>query len=388
MPRLCEHVDLCIEGNYVDDYNIHNLDKKIRGAIETEIKIAVPFIIDKIREIRRELKKPKLTAAKRNILEKEKSDLKERYTYLKSRKIMKDYLLNTQDIVKQYSPKKAQIRVFGEEETQNEEWAVKVKRMKLITEYLQIADKYIFVNITREETQSNLVCCVNCCEDLRCVEIGAKSARVCPKCFAENPILMEPSHTSYNEYKGISDVEEVESLDNFIRAMNRWDGSCPGDIPDDLYDRLDAYFESIGFPSRDVVRKSKKVFRFRGESNPVILRRALDSIGSKNHHDVNTIGHRYWGWDLPDLSHFRERIINDYKETQRVFSNLPIEERQRKSSPGTQFRMYKHFKMAGYECYEYEFKIPENDKSRRNQERLFKIMCDRCNNPDIVYIED
>lgn len=388
MSRLCENVDLCIEGKYVDDYNIHNLDKKIRCAIDLEIKNSIPILIEKIRNIRKELKSSNIGPSRRNILEKEKSRLKERYDYLKSRKIMKDFAFNTQAIVKEYKPKKAQIRVFGETATQDEEWDTKIKRIKLISEYLHIADKYIRVNVTREEDYSNLTCCLNCCEDLRGIDIGMKSVRICPSCNAENPILMEPNQISYNEYKGISDVEEVESLDNFMRAMNRWDGSCPGEIPDDLYDKLDVYFDSIGFPPKEVIRKSKKVFRFRGDSNPIILRRALDSIGSKNHHDVNTIGHRYWGWDLPDLSHFRERIIHDYKETQRVFSNLPIEERQRKSSPGTQFRMYKHFKMAGYECYEYEFKIPENDKSRRNQERLFKIMCDRCQNQDIVYIED
>ena len=113
---------------------------------------------------------------------------------------------------------------------------------------------------------------------------------------------------------------------------------------------------------------------------------AISEIGhSAYYEDANLIGHLYWGWTLPNVMHHKETIISHYNKTQKVFYQIPPEERCRNSSLGTQYRLWRHLQLVGHECYMDEFKIAGNSESIRNHNRLWKLMCEGCNDPTINY---
>ena len=55
---------------------------------------------------------------------------------------------------------------------------------------------------------------------------------------------------------------------------------------------------------------------------------------------------------------YKEKIISHYVMTQNVFLQIPKEERDRQSSLGTQYRLWRHLRF-GHKCYSDEFKLRE-----------------------------
>ena len=172
------------------------------------------------------------------------------------------------------------------------------------------------------------------------------------------------------------------------KAFDRYQG-FQSDPPDDsLYTILDNYFIQLGRPSGKEIKEMELDERGRrGDTTHKMLLAALSHLGYPNYYeDVNLIGHKYWGWTLPDVSMYKEKIISHYVMTQNVFLQIPKEERDRQSSLGTQYRLWRHLQLVGHECYSDEFKIAENVDSLHKHNRLWKYMCEKCNNPEIYYI--
>jgi hypothetical protein len=181
-----------------------------------------------------------------------------------------------------------------------------------------------------------------------------------------------------------------ESIDNFIRAFIRYQGLQPRDhITQELFDQLDQYFIQNGRPIGENIRKLPLNKRGkRGDTNHKMLWTALSHINrSELYEDTNLIGHLYWGWTLNNIMHHKETIIAHYIKTQKVFYQIPQEERGRTSSLGTQFRLWRHLQLVGHECYQDEFKIAENAESMRTHNRLWALMCEGSNDPSIYYID-
>ena len=91
---------------------------------------------------------------------------------------------------------------------------------------------------------------------------------------------------------------------------------------------------------------------------------------------------------MPNISNYKDIIIKHYKETQKVYNEIPFNIRQRDSSLGTQYRLWKHLQLVGYKCSRKEFNISENKDSLNRHQKLWKYMCDNSESDDIYYISD
>ena len=90
------------------------------------------------------------------------------------------------------------------------------------------------------------------------------------------------------------------------------------------------------------------------------------------------------GWELPNLTKFKDQILRDYQSTQNIWNNLKGEYK-RSASLGTQFRLYVHLMAVGFpNCDRDDFKIQENVESLRLHNEAWKKMCNLC---DIKYYQ-
>ena len=105
-----------------------------------------------------------------------------------------------------------------------------------------------------------------------------------------------------------------------------------------------------------------------------ILFEALENIGYSQYYDeTNYIAHIYWGWELPDISWCRDKILRDYQNTQKVW-NLIKHNYKRSASLGTQYRLYVHLASNGYECSKEDFKIQDMVDSLKMHNDAWEIM--------------
>ncbi len=255
-------------------------------------------------------------------------------------------------------------------------------RLKLVNQYLKIAKKYIEIHVNR--IVNHKIQCLNCQSSLD--EFNHKEGYIrCTTCHNEYQSINTTKYTdNYNmQYINIENEDE-----NFTKALMRYQG-LQNNPPKILYSKLDNYFKERGFPNAEAIRllpfddRGKK-----GNTNKKMLCSALASIGYASYYeDVNLIGHIYWDWKLPDLTHLKCLILKHYAQTQKSFYKIPSEVRQRISSLGTQYRLWRHLQLVGHVCYMEDFKIAENNDSLQNHHRLWKMMCQLCDDEDIYYID-
>ena len=253
--------------------------------------------------------------------------------------------------------------------------------LSVIDKYLKLAKKYIDINICRKvETKD---CCLNCKAALDANDIIVADGIIkCPKCFNEHQMI----HTSKNS-DGVKEqnLNTENDMENFVKALTRYQGLQPNP-PLVIYTKLDTYFRQRALPTSDKIRllpyndEGKK-----GNTNKEMLCQALSNVGYASYYeDVNLIGHIYWDWKLPDLTGLQDTILHHYAITQKAFYKIPLKVRGRISSLGTQYRLFRHLQLVGHICHQDDFKIAENVDSLQNHHRLWRMMCDLANDPEIL----
>jgi hypothetical protein len=161
---------------------------------------------------------------------------------------------------------------------------------------------------------------------------------------------------------------DTEDRENFIKALNQYDGSDRGNLPPDLYSKLDRYFIQLGYPSSADIRAGV------AHSKPMSYRIMYDALTALSlvqppYAYVTRICHDVWGWPLPDISHIRELVLDHFELTQRAGVDLSLE-------PITmQYRLFKHLQMVDHECKAEDFRIPKTREILEKNEHNWKQRC-------------
>ena len=261
------------------------------------------------------------------------------------------------------------------------------ERISLILEFASIAKKYMKIDIVHDNFEKK-VKCKDCGKDLHNVEISTDGLQICP-CGTDRYVTKTDA-TMSDFLKSVSPAKDYSDELNFRKTLRRF--ACGQKINFDInivIAKLDRYFRSIGYLPYNYYRDAAS-FNDRGKKEGTSLKLLIEGLKatglSKLYEDANYIGKHMWGWQIPDVLHLEEVIMNDYRITQKVYESIPISERDRKSSLSTQLRLYNHLKMRGVNVYLEDFKIPLQRESLTNQDKIWKYMCDNAGDPNIFYI--
>jgi hypothetical protein len=374
---------------YKLDYNILYIDEIIRKKLEQEK-------YKKCKKLKKKLdflsNKPSVNHIEHIKNQKKIEKIKNEIELITSGERIKKYNKKVNNIISEYKNLKTKIHtVFFENDLEPENYQnldnEKIRRLFLIDKFLDIASNYINIDIVRLPEKPNSIC-LGCGKNISNVIISDYGSKRCPFCNTEHEIVISVGINKDNSRLNNNNNEE-ESIDNFLRAFDRKQGIQVERPDESLYQELDNFFISNGRPTGEEIRKLPLNSRGRrGDTNHKMLWNALSQIGrSQYYEDDEIIGHIYWGWKLNDYSHLKERIIDKYNKTQQVFYQIPLEERERNSSLGTQYRLWRHLQLEGVECYQNEFKIAENSESLRLHNKIWRLMVEGANDPNIYYID-
>jgi len=362
---------------FTSDYNIVCLHDRIVSKLKSKKKI--PELKEQLELLNRKIQLPQTANSRMNTIAKIERIIEEIET-IESEKLLDEYLETATPLIEEYQnigPKKKRVDFFKkEQEVFFDE--IDKRRVAIIMQFLDLAKKYTEIEYLHKLPSSNA--CRGCFQDLS-LSLSENSTIICSNCGAVNeiPTPKESSSTSTTKNQDYSDGE------NFYQALLRYQGKQNKKIPTQVYKELDAYFTELGQPTSDVIKSSPlNTEGKRGKTSLQLLYKALqETNNSEYYEDANLIAHEYWGWLLPDVSHLEALILEDYKKTQKVYREL---EKDRKSSLGTQFRLFKHLQLRGHKCSVSDFKIATNPESIETNEGYWKIMCELCGDPEIYYI--
>lgn len=400
MPRMgnvkentiIEDIPTKISGTYNEDYNILYVDEIIRKKLRQEKFNYVTGLQLKYKNLIELSKKPQTYVMREKTLESIKK-LEEDINQIESGEKLNIYDSKVKNILVEYRKFNGRVKtvIFDmNDEEKYEEMDDDLRyRAHLIENFLEIASEYIQIDITKINNKPADIC-NGCGMSLAKVATNEAGTIRCPNldCQTEHNVIILAKLAKDGSRINTNNSTDDESIDNFLRAFTRYQGLQPEQPDNSLYKELDAYFARYDRPPGHEIRKLSLNSRGRrGDTDHKMLLDALSQTGrSEYYEDVNLIGHLYWGWTLPKVMHLRERIIDKYNKTQKVFYQIPPDQRERTSSLGTQYRLWRHLQLEGHECYMDEFKIAENSESLRTHNKLWKLMCDGTNDPDIRYI--
>lgn len=264
---------------------------------------------------------------------------------------------------------------------------VQEKRHQIIYDFIEVARKYIDLDIIRENKVGNV--CQTChqkLEDIDMDETEDSGIIICPNCNTEKISVVRSRFYKDNDRTNNSG-NNYEDRTNFLKVLMRYQGKQPDKPPSELYIKLEHYFSSNKLPKISIdggepVYVTSEYIRNmplnsedeKDGTNRSLMCMALRDIGCSGYYDhLNIILNEMWGWKLDDVTHLEDQIMNDYDESQRVYEIIP---KDRKSSLNSQFRLYKHLRRLKHHCKSKNFRIPTTPDILEFHENLWSKICE------------
>lgn len=368
-----------IDDSYVTDYNILTLHQKIQADLLDEDRF-IAQLEQKIQQAEMDMMR-RQTLINRDQSQKTINQCTEMINLIRSKRRIHDYLAATKSYLNAYEKLSSNITFTDFWHRDDTEPEINYEKLSVIESYLKAAGQFYPLQIThRCKFKSGL--CKNCGVFLKKI-MNADGIMCCQECGAEHFTTLI---TSSAKDSGGTVVYNDESKENFLRALTRFEGMQAEKPCAELFVDLDQYFLSLGRPRGSDIRKLPlNSDGTRGDTDHQMLWSALPKINwTQYYEDTNLVGHLYWGWALPQITpEQRSKILEHYDKTQYVFHQIPVEERGRVSSLGTQYRLFLHLRLVGYPCSMKQFKIAENSDSLRIHDCLWEKMCQGTGDPEI-----
>ena len=380
-----------IEATYKDNYNILNIDDIIRKKLNQEKYTDLSNLKIKYKNLEEQTNRPQNFVAREtaiNKMMKIKNEIGENLITYENK--VKDLIVSYKKFNGLIKTVSFEISDDNKEEIDDNNYDIEKfeERNNIIEKYLEIASNYIDINIVKINNFRKEICC-GCGISLSKILPNDDGFVRCPdqECQTENIVTV---HTKIIKEGIYNNGNTPESIDNFLKAFIYYQGLQNVKLNENLYTKLDDHFRKIKRPTGDEIKKLPLTSRgMRGDTDHKMMWTALSSIGfSEYFKHSNYICNIYWGWVLPNVMHLKELIINHYNITQQIFNKIPVEERERDSSLGVPYRLWRHLQLAGHDCHMSEFKIVVNRESLNCHDKLWKRMTEEANliDPSIYYI--
>lgn len=370
-----------ISGEYDNDLNILEIDRLVLERISYNGETNLKSLIENLENEKLSIKRPQNIISRKYSIQKIKNialDIKN----IKNSTHGYEYSRESKHLLEEYQRIgiKPDVVFFSRKEikkTNHQMDPDQEERIMIIERYLEIARKYTTINITKNIFNH----CSVCHEDISLSTVNADGLLVCNICGTESVYLCKTisddnDNNSTNRDRQTSDYEDKE---NFHKALVRYQGKQSNKLPSDLFEQLDEYFSSRGFPTGEEIKQeplsndSGTSIKIRGRSNKNLLLKALKVIGMPElYGDINLICKLYWKWELPDLVNLEETLLNDYDLTQEIFER---NKGDRKSCLNNQYRLWRHLSQRGHMCRSRDFKMVKTPEIIRYHEQMWALFC-------------
>lgn len=365
-----------IEGTYKHDFNIVDIHKLIINKFNRQKEHDIKRLEQQLRDEEIKINR------RQNMVERKASlkvieNIRKNIEDILTDKSFNEYLRRITPLIDNYNilgsiskivsfaKNKRSDEDFSDEAPEDEK--MQEKRHQLILDFVEIARKYIQIDLIREVREGNNCPACGTKLDESMSSMDDDGISICSNCGIERISVVRARFYQDNARTNNSG-NNYEDRANFKKVLMRYQGKQPDKPPSELYEKLEEYFISNQTPKIDTDSGRKFISPEDIRNMPVnsdgekmgtsrsLMYKALKDTGNSDYYDhINIILNEVWGWSLPDVSHLEDQIIEDYDTSQRIYEMLP---KDRKSSLNSQYRLYKHLRRLGHYCKTKDFRIP------------------------------
>jgi len=344
--------------------DIISLDNKIKQYIEKETKNLKKYIAD--------IKKLK---SENNIGNKKKIvDLEIKIQDLESGAYLAEYILLTEKIIKEYLDiLKVPVSLnFFDNKIDN---GNNNKIKQLTDEFIDIAGKYINININKIEKVNNIKC--------KCGNISfvnKENSIFCDNCSIE--IEVQNVQNSFKDIDRINTTQKYKYKKkvHFKDTVNQYQGKQHKKNSDDLlYSQLDAEFEKMGIlVDSNNKHHSEGTFNFYDKYANItkdIIYMVLNETGNnKRYEDINLIHNHFTGILCPDISHLETQLYQDFDRVVEAYDSINNE---RKNFLNSKYVLYQLLRRHNYKVDDKDFDILKTRERLVDHDTIWKEICNK-----------
>ena len=353
------------------DIDILEIDSKIIRNFEDN-KSKINTYEEKKSELQNSLKLNSLTQRTKNSLEKSIKHLEEHIDDIKSNKSYNFYIIESVEILDKYrqilkNPEKANF--MGKPVKSNKQ------KQKLISEYLDIATKYVDIKLDDMEITSNIkrekISCNNC-NNTKDFDVEEGNVYICLNCSSQQFIMRNV--TSYKDINriNISSKYMYDRKIHFRDCINQYQGKQNSSISQEVYDDLIREFESHHLIEPESDSKNSKD-RFKNITKEHINIFLKELSYTKHYENVNLIHYNLTGIKPDDIGYLEDKLLDDFdiitEAYDRLFKNL-----DRKNFINTQYILYQLLVRHKHPCKKEDFSMLKTIDRKNFHDEICKVL--------------
>ncbi len=200
--------------------------------------------------------------------------------------------------------------------------------------------------------------------------------QVCPECQTPRYTFQLTGHKGVNM---CTDPRRYDVITTFRRELLQFQGKEKVYVSDEVYEKLNQHFMSLGMPSADEIRR-RPLDEF-GKTLGTNLNALLEGLKETGHPSLykhaNKIGSKLWGWKLHDLKDLTMAIVQDFIDIQKQFPHV---EKKRSSNICSQHRLLQQLRLRDVKVTLSDFKLPGLTALLESEE-IYKKMVERTHHP-------
>jgi hypothetical protein len=329
------------------EIDILGLDTKIKLNFKEEYDKVEDYIAS-LDELKKSLDSGQMTPKLKTTITNSISKLDQTIGGIKNNTKLNFYIVETAELLEEYKNiLKTPIKVsfVGKSKKNN------TLKISIISKYIQIALKYIDIDVEVSDKQKQITC-VNC--DNKDFSIIDENIYVCTECFAQQVVSKHTS--SYNDIDrvNISSKYTYDRKVHFRDCINQYQGKQNSTIQPEVYTNLKNQFEKhhllIGDSSTpDNIRYSNIT-----KEHVLMFLRELDY--NKHYENVHLIHYNITGIKPDDITYLEDKLLDDFDNLTAVYDKL-FKHINRKNFINTQYVLFQLLRRHKHPCKEEDFSI-------------------------------
>lgn len=257
------------------------------------------------------------------------------------------YIIATADLIETYKDmlnKPVKVSFSGKKNKTNKD------KIKIINAFVDIASKYISININIEKNDKYI--CRNC--NSKEFDIEDSNIYICCNCSAQQFILKNVSSYKDIDRLNISSKYLYDRRIHFRDSINQYGAKQNSTIQDFVYKDLEKQFELHHLLVGD--KNTPKTERFKNITKEHISIFLKELEYSKHYENINLIHYNLTGIKPDDISYLEDKLLEDFDILTDMYDKM-YKNIDRKNFINTQFLLYALLIKHRHPCKKEDFSI-------------------------------
>lgn len=247
------------------------------------------------------------------------------------------------------------------------------EKNKIINEYLEVARKYVNIEIPKQSSEKEKIVCTNC-QNKKDFDIVDMNTYICSVCSVQQVIMKNVSSYKDIDRINISSKYMYDRKIHFRDCINQYQGKQNSTIEQKVYDDLEKQFELHHLLVGDEnVPKKQRLKNITKEHLSIFLKE-LDY--TKHYENINLIHYNLTGIKPDDIGYIEDKLLEDFDTLtdlyDKVFKNI-----NRKNFINTQYILYQLLMRHKHPCKEEDFTILKTIDRKVFHDDIFRILAEQ-----------